>query len=154
MGLRFRTRYIEPGVIEGESLKIEENTGGWGTTDVFVDEKLFNQVSGHKILLWHGEPKKENKLSASFDVDKPGTYKVKAQVVTSPEGGKFQLSLNGKEVKQELNLKSNADPGKAEIIYLGTFNLQQGKQVLELKWLPTEGLGQKAMIDYIDMEAI
>lgn len=144
--------YRKPGVIEGESMQIEDNSGGWATTDVFADERIFDRVSGHKILLWHGDPKKENKLTTTFKVDKPGTYSVKAQVVKSPEGGKFGVALNGQQVKKELNFKSEVAPGKAEVVDLGTFELKPGKQVMEFKWIPAEGFGEKMMIDYIDLK--
>ncbi|WP_242917762.1 glycoside hydrolase family 172 protein [Pontibacter liquoris] len=146
--------YRVPGVIEGENMKVEKNTGGWENTDWFVDERLFDQVSGHKVLIWNGEPKKENKLAASFHIQKPGKYKLVMQVVRSPEGGRFQTAVNGQPVKQELNFKSDVKPGKAEPIELGTFELKPGKQVLEFKWLPTEGYGQNMMIDFVNLEAI
>jgi hypothetical protein len=146
--------YREPGVVEGENLKIEENTGGWANSDEFVDERLFEHVSGHKILLWHGEPNKESRLTTALHVTNPGKYRVRAQVVRSPDGGKFQLALNGQPVKQELNLKGEAAPGKPEMVDLGTFELKPGKQVLEFKWVPADGFGQRLMIDFIDVKPI
>ncbi|MFD2247493.1 glycoside hydrolase family 172 protein [Pontibacter ruber] len=145
--------YRMPGVIEGESMKVEKNTGGWENTDWFVDEQLFDQVSGHKVLIWHGEPKKESRLSAAFNIDQPGKYKLALQVIKSPDGGKFQAAVNGQAVKQELNFKSEVKPGKAETIELGTFDLKQGKQVLEFSWIPSKS-GQNLMIDFIDLEAV
>ncbi|MEX2335678.1 MAG: DUF2961 domain-containing protein [Fulvivirga sp.] len=146
--------YREAGVIEGEDFKIVKNTGGWATTDAFVHEQMYKEVSGHKTLLWHGKPEAENQLVASFDVGKPGTYKITAQFAKSPEGGRFKMFLNDKEVAGELNMKADIKPGVTQKIDIGTFDLQQGEQVIKFEWLPLEGFGGKLMLDFIDLEAI
>src|SRR5690606_189677 len=79
--------YREPGVIEAEHMTIESNTGGYATTDSYADERLFKEVSGHKVLLWEGSPKEEKELKLSFHVNEPGKYKITARVVKAPAGG-------------------------------------------------------------------
>lgn len=146
--------YREANVLEGEDMQIGKNTGGWATTDAFVHESMFNEVSGHKVLLWHGKPEAENELVTTFKVEQNGKYNLTAQVVKSPDGGKFQLSLNDQLVLDSLNMKSEAEPGKAEKIDLGTFQLEQGEQELRFEWLQDEGFGDKLMLDFINIDPI
>ncbi|MFT2008344.1 DUF2961 domain-containing protein [Pontibacter sp. 13R65] len=146
--------YREPGVAEGESMQIASNTGGWATNDAFADENLYDQVSGHKILLWHGEPNAENELNTTFKVAKAGRYRVKANLVKVPDGGKFRLALNNQPVKKELNFKSDVTPGKAEVVDLGVFDINAGEQVLKVKWIETKGPERRFLLDYLKLEPV
>ncbi|HET7361830.1 MAG TPA: glycoside hydrolase family 172 protein, partial [Salinimicrobium sp.] len=100
------TVYAEPNVIEGENLNIKKNSGGYATTEAFVHEKLFDQISGHRTLLWHAQPEAGTALVVGFNfMRKPGEYKLTAQVAKSPQGGKFKVFLNG-EPAGTIDLKS------------------------------------------------
>lgn len=142
--------------IEGEELKIGRNTGGWPNQDAFVHEKIFKEVSGHKILHWDGNPEAENgsELVTTFKIDKAGKYKITARVVTVPDGGKFQLSLNDQVALEALSMKGKVGHGKPEEIELGTFELEQGEQEMKFKWLQTEGYGRRFLLDFINVESI
>lgn len=145
--------YREPGVIEGEHLQLGRNTGGYATTDSYANEKLFKEVSGHKVLLWEGDPKKERKLQVTFNIDKPGRYKVTSQLIKSPAGGNFKLSLNGND-DITIDVKSATEPGRVAEVELGIFNLKGGKQTLEITAMPTTGSGSKLMLDYIALKPV
>ncbi len=145
--------YRKPGVIEGEHVQISKNTGGYATTDAYAHEKLFKQVSGHKMLLWEGNREKERKLTVTFNISNPGKYTVTAQVIKSPAGGTFDFRLN-KNDGTTAHMKSRTEPGDVEAIELGTFNLKEGKQTLEITTIPTAGSGSKLMLDYIALKPV
>ena len=146
--------YRETGVIEGENMEIISNTGGWATTDAFSDENLYEQVSGHKILLWHGDPNLENKLNTTFSVENAGKYKIKANVIKMSDGGVFKIELNNQPVEKYLNLHINENPGKTELINFGIFDLKVGVQNMEIQWLEGENSGNRFMLDYLKLEPI
>lgn len=143
--------YHEPGAFEGENMVIIKNTGGYATTDSYAEEQLFKVVSGHKVLLWEGNPKEEKEISVAFNILTPGKYKVIAHVVKSPAGGKYLVSLNGEKAGEGLSMKSNEKPGEAASIELGIFQLREGKQDLKFQRISEEGFGGKLMLDYIKL---
>src|SRR5690606_23489512 len=59
--------FREEGVVEAENLQIKENTGGWVSPDVWAHETLYEDVSGHKVLIWNANPNNSNVLQLSFD---------------------------------------------------------------------------------------
>jgi hypothetical protein len=148
------TVYREPGAIEGESLQIISNTGGYAGNDLFVDERLFDRVSGHKVFVWHGKPKAQNELETKFQVEKPGTYRLKVGVVKTPDSGRFMLNLNGDVASTIIDLNTNVKPGAPETIELGVFKFEKGDQVLKFKWLESENSGRRMLLDFIKIEAL
>lgn len=146
--------YYEPEVAEGEDFKITKNTGGYATVNSFIHEKLFDRISGHKVLLWQAKQEEGTELITTFSFFKqPGKYKVTAKVANSPNGGKFKVSLNG-ESAWTIDLQAEVKPAEPKIIELGTFNLEPGEQVLKFEWLPSDDKGNKLMLDYLDFEQI
>lgn len=146
--------YREPGVIEGENMQIVKNTGGYATTDSYASEKLFSDVSGHKVLLWEGNPKEERTLTVSFQNDKSGKYKLSAHVIKSPAGGVFRISLNGQDLLGAFNLMANEKPGKTETIVLGIVQLDEGKQTIQLERLSENGAGGRLELDYLRLRPL
>ncbi|MCL6218982.1 DUF2961 domain-containing protein [Zunongwangia pacifica] len=118
-------------VVEGENMKIVSNSGGWGTTENFANEKLYNTVSGHKILLWFPQKDKENSLQAQFAWPQSGHYTIYANVVKTDKGGNFDLFLNQKKLGS-LDLKSR-DTLTTKKVLLGTINLKAGIQNLKIE---------------------
>src|SRR5690606_7631421 len=86
--------FREEGVVEAENLQIKENTGGWVSPDVWAHETLYEDVSGHKVLIWNANPNNSNVLQLSFDWPEGGTYTVELNKVNSRDGGKFEFILN------------------------------------------------------------
>lgn len=89
--------YSEEGVVEGESLEIRENSGGWASTEVWAHEDLFEEVSGHKILIWNTNPENANELTTTFEWPEKGNYVVEANIIKARDGGEFTLFLNEAE---------------------------------------------------------
>ncbi len=144
--------YREPGAIEGEQLQVVKNTGGYAGNDVFVDEKLFDKVSGHKVFIWFGKPGEPNELDAKFFVENAGKYKVTAKVVKTPEGGSFQFGINNVPNQKTFNLKGATAPGLVENIELGVYQLAKGENHIKIYWKEIAGAGTQLMLDYIKLD--
>lgn len=138
-------------VVEGENIKIISNSGGWGTTENFASEKLYNTVSGHKTLLWFPQKDKENSLQAQFAWPQSGNYTIYANVVKTDKGGNFDLFLNKKKMSS-INLKSRDTLTTAKVL-LGTMNIKAGIQnlIIEAKGL-IENNPQPIKLDYLEFE--
>ncbi|MDT0678501.1 glycoside hydrolase family 172 protein [Autumnicola musiva] len=139
--------YREESVVEGEDLKIEKNTGGWGS-DVWTHEDLFKEVSGHKILIWNANPNNKNELVTNFEWPEEGTYEVEANIIKSKQGGEFTLKLNGTDL-QPINFYSDSDEQKTERIVLGTVQLEPGIQNLVINWKGQKEDGKNLRLDYL-----
>ena len=144
--------YREPGAIEGESLVVKSNTGGYAGNNEFVDEKLFEVVSGHKVFVWNKKENAKNELVTQFNVANPGKFKIKLGFVKTPASGKFSISVNDETNIQTFNLHSDVMPGKPETINLGVFQLNQGPQDLKFEWLEPQGKGRQMLLDFIIIE--
>src|SRR5690606_36105992 len=126
--------YREPGAIEGESLVVKSNTGGYAGNNEFVDEKLFEVVSGHKVFVWNKNENSKNELVTQFNVANTGKYKIILRFVKTPASGKFRISVNNEINNQIFNLHSDVTPGEPETFDLGAFQLKEGFQDLKFEW--------------------
>lgn len=152
----FETPYVifrEEGVVEGELLEIKNNSGGWASPDVWAHESLYDEVSGHKVLIWHGEPRKENTLNLNFDWPEAGNYKVEVNTVNTRDGGNFDLIVND-ELKKSIDFKTTKEVGDTQKVELGTIKLQPGPQNIQIKWTGKEEEIKAMRIDYIRLEKI
>jgi hypothetical protein len=145
--------FREEGVVEGEALHIKENTGGWASPDVWAHESLYEEVSGHKVLIWHAEPDRSNVLKLNFDWPKAGTYKVEVNKVHSRDGGKFELLLNG-ESRGVLDFHSELENGDTEKVKLGTIKIEPGPQNIELRFAGDLEDGNAMRLDYLRLEKV
>ena len=144
--------YREEGVLEGESLKIDSNSGGWASPDVWAHESMYDEVSGHKIMIWYADPNKDNVLELGFEWPESGTYNLEAHILKTKDGGKFSLQLNGGEVL-EIDFSTSGDPS-TETLNLGQVDLTRGVQELKLQWLGEKEDGKRMAIDYIKLEKV
>ncbi len=142
--------YREEGVVEGESLKIKENSGGWASTDVWSHEDLFEDVSGHKILIWNANPENENELTTTFEWPEDGTYEVEANIIKSKNGGEFSFQLNESDL-QQVNFHTDSEKEETEKITLGTVSIEPGIQTLEINWEGEKEDGKNLSLDYLKL---
>ncbi|APY09415.1 hypothetical protein BWZ20_14355 [Winogradskyella sp. J14-2] len=140
-------------VIEAEHLKIKSNSGGWASTDVWVNENLYSTTSGHKIMLWSSVKNKDNKLSLSFDWPNDGVYEVYANVVKLKNGGVFGFSINNHTLKN-VDFKTQ-DSLRTEVIHLGRVKLNSGEQNLNISFKGnTFKEANGLQIDYLELKRI
>lgn len=142
--------YREEGVVEGEVMRIESNTGGWASPDIWAHESLYEEVSGHKIIIWYADPAKENVLNLNFEWPESATYAVKAHILKTKDGGEFSVKLNDEE-PQNVNFNTTGDTETA-MVDLGQVQLERGVQELEVKWLGKQKEGKRMAIDYLKIE--
>lgn len=142
--------FRQEGAVEGESLEIKENTGGWASNDVFVDETLFEEVSGHKVFNWNANPKEGNQLVTTFEWPEKGRYLVEVNLVKTKHGGNFSAALNKKSLKN-IDLRTQKDSTVVEKQRLGVINIEPGVQILKLSSLAKEGEGSNLKLDYIKL---
>lgn len=143
--------FRQPDALEAEDLRIVENTGGWASTDVFAPESLYKNVSGHKILFWATQKKKENTLTVDFDSDKSGRFEVYANIIKQEEGGRFKISMNDKKLKT-VDFKSTDGKKQTEKIKLGTIKLTEGKQTIKFGLMARDKFPQNLWIDYFEFK--
>lgn len=144
--------FREEGVLEAENLQIVSNSGGWASSDVWAHESLYDEVSGHKIMIWYAVPEKENELTLSFEWPESRTYLVQAHMLTTRDGGQFELHLNEKQLAQ-LDF-SNSEEFGTETVDLGQVELTRGVQELKLKWLGEKKDGKRMAIDHIKLQKL
>lgn len=143
-----------PNVLEAESTVITENAGGWGTTDVWANENLFETVSGHKILQWMTAKDKENTLQTTFKWPQTGRYEVYANLVKQEDGGKFDVKLNGKKLKR-LDFQAPKDEMQTQKVKLGRVRLKPGEQQqVEFTWSGKGDAPKALRIDYLEFKKI
>lgn len=145
--------YKADNAIEGEDMKVVSNTGGWYTIDAFSDETMFDEVSGHKMLLWFGKKEDESVLEIDINHGKTGTYNVSANVICSKDGGTFAVALGGKVLSNPINCHSDGDKKTTKLLKLGTIKLNETDLRLEFKWLK-DYQGKRLELDYLKLERI
>ncbi len=145
--------YREEGVVEGENLDIEENSGGWASTEVWAHEDLFEVVSGHKILIWNANPENENELITTFEWPKDGTYEIEANIIKSNNGGEFSFQINETNL-QSVNFYTDSEEQETEKSTLGTVTLESGTQTLKITWEGEKEDGKNLKLDYLDFKDI
>ncbi len=92
-----------PGVVEGESLKIIQITGG--TADGQAMDTFGEKWSGNCHLWWHGA-KKGDVLVLAFDSNADGEKTLSLALTKAPDYGTVRISVNGKILKEEIDLYS------------------------------------------------
>ncbi|WP_187328732.1 glycoside hydrolase family 172 protein [Echinicola rosea] len=145
--------YREEGVVEGEELAIEKNTGGWATVDSWANEKLYTAISGHKVLLWNAAPEKDNELDLRIPSDyENGRYKVYANVIKNKEGGEFILVINGEEM-DPIDCFIDQEGIRVEEVYLGKAALGDSEtNTIKLVWKGEKNKGRTLKIDYLKIQ--
>lgn len=140
--------YREKNVVEGETMTIEKNSGGWATTEVWVDESLFPSVSNHKALKWLPDQNKEGNLVTSFFWPESGTYEVTMHIVQSPDGGNFEVGLNGNDM-ETASFTSSSEGQSTKRILIGKTALEAGRQELTFRWQNNHPKRNHLQVDYV-----
>ncbi|MFW5755486.1 MAG: glycoside hydrolase family 172 protein [Tangfeifania sp.] len=138
---------------EGENMQIEKNTGGWASNDVFADERLCDEVSGHKVFSWFAAKGKENKLKLSFHAKKTGKYRIFANVVRTGDGGFFDVRLNETEL-EPLNFHTDNEMPSVKLVEIGTLEMTEGEQFLNFNWISKDDAGNRLQLDYLKFEPL
>jgi hypothetical protein len=146
--------YTMENAIEAEDLDVTSNTGGGVNKDAFAHEKLFNEVSGHKLLIWHAKDEGENILKTTFDFDQTGKFKVSANILRSKAGGSFEVELNGKKLKKQLDLHQPGEEQNIHLVELGVVELKKGKQEIAFKWAGKGPSGKRLALDCLKFESL
>lgn len=107
------------GVLEGEGLLRK------GTSRV---QKMDHKWSGEAHLLWNGNV--GEKMETEFRVWRTGRYHVSLQLTVAPDHGIFSFSLDGQEVRKEIDLYDPA-VALAPVIDLGELTLEKGSHRIE-----------------------
>jgi len=142
--------FRKEGVVEAESLNIKENSGGWANnTDAFANEKLYNEVSGHKMLFWVAEKGKENMLNLRFTWPESGNYTVYGNFINAVDGGSFRINLNGDSLGF-IKTKSSGDKLEVKRKKIGEVELNAGVQELKIKREGTEDTRETLRLDYLE----
>ena len=137
----------EPGVIEGESLKVVERTGG----AAHVQNAPFGWSNDGQ--LWWMDALIGDKLIAAFPVEKAGRYKVVGHLTKAADYAEVELSVN--DGKPEKFDRFNPEV-KLDLVELGTFDLNEGSNTLTVKIV---GVNPQAVprrmfgLDFIKIEA-
>lgn len=142
-----------PNVLEAENMAITDNTGGWASTDVWVNENLYETVSGHKIIQWFAVKDKENTLRTGFEWQERGTYEVYINIIKQEDGGTFDVKINGKKLKR-IDFYAPKEKIHTQRLKLGRVRLEPGQQQLEFDW-SGDGEAPKAMrMDYLEFKKV
>ena len=107
------------GVLEGEGLL------RMGTSRV---QKMDHNWSGEAHLLWNG--KVGEKMETEFRVWRTGRHRVSLQLTAAPDYGIFSCSLDGQEMRKEIDLYDPA-VALAPAINLGELTLEKGSHRIE-----------------------
>lgn len=140
--------YRESNVVEGELMTIEKNSGGWATTEVWVEENLFASVSNHKALKWLPDQNKADDLVTSFFWPESGTYEVTMHVVQSPDGGDFQVRLNDNDMATA-SFRGTSEAQTTKRLVLGKIDVKAGKQELTFRWTNNNPKQNHLQVDYL-----
>ena len=127
--------FVEPGVIEGEDLKPVTPPRVWYSLGfAFLAPKMPKTWSNDRILTWttNYSPGSVNgeTLQLKVPVEKTGKYQIMARFAKVPNGGTFQLSLDGKKIGPLIDLYNKDRMIAFGPINLGTLDLTAGDHVL------------------------
>src|SRR6185312_6609545 len=111
--------YRVPGVLEGESLKVEKATGG----NVIIQEITEFAWSGDKQAWWV-DAKVGDTLTLEFPVKKAGKYDVIANLTKANDYAVVSIAVNDKPVSDKFD-RFNPTVAHDELD-LGKFDLQPG----------------------------
>ena len=132
--------------IEGEALAILEKTAG---------DPKFQEIggwSGDKQLWWTGASTGDT-LDLGFSINETNRYRLAIRLTTAGDYGIVQVSVDGKNVGDPIDLYSNGVK-RTEEISLGSFDFEKGQQTLQLKIIGANEKAHKAFtagIDYITL---
>jgi len=141
--------YSEPGVLEGEGLKVlKASTGGQGQQSMFVfGEKTW---SGDSQLFWQPD-RKGARLELELPVDKGGRYRLLARFTKSFDYGVFQPWLDGRKLGPPLDLDSGGGVKAAEPLELAGLSLDAGPHALAFTAVGTNSGGYYFGLDYLKL---
>ncbi|MBI5396777.1 MAG: DUF2961 domain-containing protein [Verrucomicrobia bacterium] len=140
-----------PGVIEGESLKVIERTGGNPHPQELAH---FGEGWSDQCHLWWIQAKPGDRLTLAVPVKEDGKYKLTAQLTKAKDYGIIQLSLDGKKLGGPLDLY-NPKVVPTGPLDLGVHELTKGEHRLTLEII---GANEKAVknymagLDYVKLE--
>jgi hypothetical protein len=131
--------FVEPGVIEGEDLKpvtppLYQHYVGMA----YLAPSMPKTWSNDRILAWtidHGpDPVNGEHMELKVPVEKAGKYQIMARFAKAPNGGTYQLSLDGQKIGQPIDLYSGDEHKMIALdpMSLGTFDLKAGDHVLQV----------------------
>ncbi len=137
------------GRLEGESLPMRGKSRQ-------QDMRGFGEGwSGEAHLLWNGEVGQA--METELRVQKEGSYKASLRLTLAPDYGLFSLSLDGKELRNDIDLYSSRVE-LAPLIDLGKLDLSAGTHKLVFKLIgnnpkakPYGGGGFLMGLDYVDL---
>ena len=141
------------GVLEGESLKILERTGGITRKQDLASRG--GQWSDQTQLWWTGA-KPGDRLTLALPVAEAGQYKLVAQMTKAVDYGVVQLSLDGEKLGAPIDFY-NARVLPTGPLNLGTRELSKGDHRLTLEIV---GANEKAVksymagLDYVKLERV
>lgn len=130
-----------PGAIEGEELRIVQRTG-------LVEVQEIDGCSNDRHLWWReGEP--DDELILAFPVEEEGRYQVYARFVQAPDYGMVQLLLDGKQVREPLDLYAPRVTVSPEM-FLGVFELSGGEHQLTIRMVGANPQAEKKYMCGLD----
>ena len=136
-----------PGVIEGESLKVIERTGGAAQ----VQNAPFGWSNDGQ--LWWLDGAVGDKIVVEFPVEEAGRYAVSANLTKAVDYAVVALNVNDEEPKEFDRF--NQDVGHDQVD-LGTFDLKEGNNTLTVKIVganPQAAPRRMFGLDFIKLEA-
>ena len=138
------------GRMEGEFLEV-----------VVFDSGIVNTQSGdfgwsNDNQLWWRDAESGAELITKFILDKPGKYRITAQLTSAVDYGIIQIYLNGIPVGKKINgfYENGVKPFQVK---LGTHVLNEGENILSVKIIGSDKRakpGNMAGIDYLHFEKI
>jgi len=133
--------------IEGEQMKVIEKTA-------VVDPQPIGECSNESHMWWHDGCKVGDRLVLGFQVPQAGKYRVLARFVKAGDYGIVQMSVNGANAGDPVDLYNDGVVVSSEV-NLGTFELTQGENRLGAE---ITGANEKAVkaylfgLDYVRLE--
>lgn len=127
----YQTLKPRPGILEGENLKVLRIGSGrhW-----IQDMSGFpGDWSGDAQLIWT-EGKPGDEIEIGFSASQDGRAKLFASFTKAPDYGVFELSVDGRVLKPELDL-FDEQVGRTDEISLGIVDLAPGGHILKVKAL-------------------
>jgi hypothetical protein len=142
-----------PGVLEGEQLKVLENTGG--TT---VRQTMTGQTEewSDDAQLWWRDAAPGAQLTLALPVAASGTYDVKARFTKAGDYGIVQLSLDGQKIGAPQDLFDPQLTVSGEL-KLGQFSLAAGEHRLSVEIIGANEKAKKSYmfgLDYLKLDSV
>ena len=142
-----------PGVLEGESLKVLERTGGNAGPQ---DLEGHNGKWSDQVHLWWTGAKPGDRLTLAVPVKEDGRYKITAQLTKARDYGIVQLSFDGGKTGEPLDLY-NPEVIPSGSVNLGTLDLKKGGHRLTIEIVGANAKAVKAYmagLDYVRLERV